>query len=100
MGKLSFGRVLDRFCISSGAGGSCLCFNNYTNQDDLERKPFITPDGGQLVRLKDVITGPPTLALQLKPKVWTLSSAFHHQMHGQNQKGQEAPPVQFTSITF
>ncbi|KAI5680592.1 hypothetical protein M9H77_01819 [Catharanthus roseus] len=77
MGKLSFGRVLDRFCISSGAGGSCLCFNNYTNQDDLERKPFITPDGGQLVRLKDVITGPPTLALQLKPKIVVLKVSMH-----------------------
>lgn len=81
MGKLSFGRVLDRFCLSSGGGfnSSCLCFNDCTNRpdmDEMETKPLIIThkeEGhGQLMRLKDVISGPPTLALQLKPKVINL----------------------------
>ena len=76
MGKLSFGRVLDRFCLSSSGSGSCLCINNYASEDEreLESKPLITPpETGQLVKIKDVISAPPTLALQLKPKVNTSS---------------------------
>ncbi|XP_027069174.1 uncharacterized protein [Coffea arabica] len=78
MGKLSFGRVLDRFCLSSSGSGSCLCINNYASEDEreLESKPLITPpETGQLVKIKDVISAPPTLALQLKPKLVKLSVA-------------------------
>ncbi|XP_027069175.1 heavy metal-associated isoprenylated plant protein 35-like isoform X2 [Coffea arabica] len=80
MGKLSFGRVLDRFCLSSSGSGSCLCINNYASEDEreLESKPLITPpETGQLVKIKDVISAPPTLALQLKPKTVVLKVSMH-----------------------
>lgn len=80
MGKLSFGRVLlDRFCVASGApAGSCLSFNDHSAYvDELEDKPLIEPQVGQLVRIKDVISGPPTLAFQLKPKMVELKVSMH-----------------------
>ncbi|CDP03359.1 unnamed protein product [Coffea canephora] len=80
MGKLSFGRVLDRFCLSSSRSGSCLCINNYASEDEreLESKPLITtPETGQLVKIKDVISAPPTLALQLKPQTVVLKVSMH-----------------------
>lgn len=89
MGKRSFGRVLlDRLCLSSGAGiNSCLCFNDDCTTrrgiDHLEKKPLILEEeeeeggAGKLMRLKDVISGPPTLALQLKPKIVVLKVSMH-----------------------
>ena len=70
MGKLSFGRVLDCFCVSSGSS-SCFCINSSLEaQDEFERKPLIfSDDDGQVVRLKDVVAEKQTLAFQLKPKV-------------------------------
>lgn len=79
MGKLSFGSVLDRFCLSSSGPGSCLCINNYASEDEreVESKPLITPEAGQLVKIRDVISAPPTLAFQLKPKVKTKHFLFN-----------------------
>lgn len=78
MGKLSCGRVLHCFCLSSSGSGSCLCINNYASEDEseLESKPLITHEAGNLVKIKDVISAPPTLALQLKPKVNTSFSIY------------------------
>lgn len=68
MGKISFGRVLECLCISSGSS-SCFCINSYGtdhHQDDqFERKPLVNPAD----QLKDIYDGPKTLAFQLKPKV-------------------------------
>ncbi|GAA0148788.1 hypothetical protein LIER_08132 [Lithospermum erythrorhizon] len=82
MGKLSVRRVLNCFNLAAGSTGSCLCFNRNNNcgiKDDLERKPLIASDEkvGQLVKMKDVISGPPTLAFQLKPKMVVLRVNMH-----------------------
>lgn len=77
MGKLSFGRVLDCFCLSSGST-SCFCINSLEAQDEFERKPLIVSDDDrQLVRLKDVIAEKQTLAFQLKPKMVVLRVSMH-----------------------
>ncbi|XP_057467518.1 heavy metal-associated isoprenylated plant protein 7-like [Actinidia eriantha] len=77
MGKLSFGRVLDCLCLSS-ASSSCFCINSLENQDnEFEREPLVESDGGHLVRLKDVLAGPQTLAFQLKPKMVVLRVSMH-----------------------
>lgn len=68
MGKLSFGKVLDSFCLSS-CSSSCFCMNSAETQDEFESKPLIASDKSQLLRLKDVVSGKQTLAFQLKPKV-------------------------------
>ena len=67
MGKLSFGKMLDCLYLPSG---SCSCFCMNTLEDDeFEKKPLITSEKTQLLRLKDVVAGNQTLAFQLKPKV-------------------------------
>ncbi|XP_057505816.1 heavy metal-associated isoprenylated plant protein 35-like isoform X2 [Actinidia eriantha] len=77
MGKLSFGRVLDCLCLSS-ASSSCFCINSFEKQDDeFEREPLVASEGGHLVRLKDVLAGPQTLAFQLKPKMVVLRVSMH-----------------------
>ncbi|XP_059433024.1 protein SODIUM POTASSIUM ROOT DEFECTIVE 2 [Corylus avellana] len=76
MGKLSFGRVLDCLCLSS-CSSSCFCMNTMENQDEFERRPLIASDKGQLLRLKDVVSGNQTLAFQLKPKMVTLRVSMH-----------------------
>lgn len=68
MGKLSFGRVLDCFSLSS-CPSACFCMNSMETQDEFERRPLIPSDKDQLLRLKDVVAGNQTLAFQLKPKV-------------------------------
>ncbi|KAL7244695.1 hypothetical protein ACSBR2_000128 [Camellia fascicularis] len=67
MGKLSLGGVLDCLCLSSNSR-SCFCMNSLENQDEFESKPLVASKGGNLVKLKDVLEGPQTLAFQLKPK--------------------------------
>lgn len=69
MGKLSLGKILDCLCISSPGSCSCFCLNTLEGQDEFEKKPLMKSDGGQLLRLKDVVSGNQTLAFQLKPKV-------------------------------
>lgn len=69
MGRLSFGRVLDSLCLSNGSS-SCFCTNSLENQDEyFETKPLVASEGGHLLRLKDILAEPQTLAFQLKPKV-------------------------------
>ncbi|XP_059298392.1 protein SODIUM POTASSIUM ROOT DEFECTIVE 2-like [Lycium ferocissimum] len=77
MGKLSIGRILDSFGGSSGSSASCLCVNNFGREhdhDDIESKPLMND---HVMRLKDVISGPPTLAFQLKPKTVVLRVSMH-----------------------
>ncbi|CAK9167220.1 unnamed protein product [Ilex paraguariensis] len=76
MGKLSFGRVLDCLFLPSGST-SCLCISNYDREDESERKPLVSSEGGGLMRLKDAIAGPQTLAFQLKPKMVVLRVSMH-----------------------
>ncbi|KAI3443825.1 hypothetical protein Pfo_000490 [Paulownia fortunei] len=79
MRKISCGRALDRFCLFSGAAyTSCLCMRK-NNVSAEEKRPLIaTPvKAGSPVKLKDVIAGPPTLALQLKPKMVVLRVSMH-----------------------
>lgn len=83
MGKLRFGRVLDRFCFSSGSG-SCLCISTdcgkEEKEEEYEKKPLIAEtdeEGGPLLRLKDIIAGTPSLAFQLKPKMVVLRVSMH-----------------------
>nr|GME03376.1 protein SODIUM POTASSIUM ROOT DEFECTIVE 2 [Ipomoea batatas] len=79
--QLSFGKVLDSLCLFSGSSssGSCFCSNNFDSPDDFdEKKPFISPKvAGQVVKLKDVVAGPPTLAFHLKPKTVVLRVSMH-----------------------
>ncbi|XP_019155872.1 PREDICTED: heavy metal-associated isoprenylated plant protein 35-like [Ipomoea nil] len=86
MGKLRFGRVFDSLCLSSGS--SCFCginsFGSGQDGDHFEKRPLMLgdhPKDGhghqQAVRLKDVISGPPTLAFQLKPKMVVLRVSMH-----------------------
>ncbi|XP_022749776.1 uncharacterized protein LOC111299085 isoform X1 [Durio zibethinus] len=75
MGKLSFGKMLDCLYLPSG---SCSCFCMNTLEDDeLEKKPLITSEKIQLLRLKDVVSGNQTLAFQLKPKMVVLRVSMH-----------------------
>ncbi|XWS69865.1 hypothetical protein CRYUN_Cryun03dG0000700 [Craigia yunnanensis] len=74
MGKLSFGKMLDCLYLSSG---SCPCFCMNTFEDEFEKKPLITSDKTQLLRLKDVVAGNQTLAFQLKPKMVVLRVSMH-----------------------
>ncbi|KAF7153548.1 hypothetical protein RHSIM_Rhsim01G0092800 [Rhododendron simsii] len=77
MGRLSFGRVLDSLCLSNGSS-SCFCTNSLENQDEyFERKPLVPSEGKHLVRLKDVLAEPQTLAFQLKPKMVVLRVSMH-----------------------
>ncbi|GMI94800.1 HEAVY METAL ASSOCIATED PROTEIN 27 [Hibiscus trionum] len=80
MGKLSFGKMLDCLYLSSISTSSCSCFctNTLDNDDDeFEKKPFITSEKTQLLRLKDVMSGNQTLAFQLKPKMVVLRVSMH-----------------------
>ncbi|PIA65186.1 hypothetical protein AQUCO_00100583v1 [Aquilegia coerulea] len=76
MGKLSFGRVLDCFCLSSGSN-SCFCISSLEEQDGIERMPLIGTEGRQLLRLGDVVNAKQTLAFQLKPKMVVLRVSMH-----------------------
>ncbi|KAJ7969637.1 Heavy metal transport/detoxification superfamily protein [Quillaja saponaria] len=76
MGKLSFGRVLDTFCLSSGSR-SCFCMNFTEIQDEFEGKPLVASNKDHLPRLKDVVDGKQTLAFQLKPKIVMLRVSMH-----------------------
>ncbi|KAF5203172.1 Sodium potassium root defective [Thalictrum thalictroides] len=79
MGKLSFGRVLDCFCLSSGSNSSCFCISSLEEQDvRIERMPLIgTTEGSQLLRLSDGVNTKQTLAFQLKPKMVVLRVSMH-----------------------
>ncbi|KAB2618517.1 hypothetical protein D8674_014386 [Pyrus ussuriensis x Pyrus communis] len=77
MGKLSMGRVLDRFCISSTGSGSCFCMNWSENLDEFESSPLVTGEKDQFLKLKDVVAGKQTLAFQLKPKMVVLRVSMH-----------------------
>ncbi|BFG39928.1 hypothetical protein CerSpe_262020 [Prunus speciosa] len=77
MGKLSLGRVLDRFCLSSTGSSSCFCMNSMENEDEFERSPLVTGEKDRFLRLKDVVAGKQTLAFQLKPKMVMLRVSMH-----------------------
>ncbi|KAJ9183401.1 hypothetical protein P3X46_007262 [Hevea brasiliensis] len=78
MSKLSFGKVLDCLCLSQGSSSSCFCMNSVENHgDEFEKKPLIASDKGQVLRLKDVVSGNQTLAFQLKPKMVVLKVSMH-----------------------
>ncbi|KAK8581741.1 hypothetical protein V6N13_144747 [Hibiscus sabdariffa] len=74
MGKLSFGKMLDCLYLSPG---SCSCFCMNTSDDEFEKKPLITSEKANLLRLKDVVSGKQTLAFQLKPKMVVLRVSMH-----------------------
>ncbi|KAK2645765.1 hypothetical protein Ddye_020960 [Dipteronia dyeriana] len=79
MGKLSFGKILDCFCLSPGSSCSCFCLNTIEStqdDDEFEKKPLIATEG-QLLRLKDVVATKQTLAFQLKPKMVVLRVSMH-----------------------
>ncbi|GAB4832946.1 hypothetical protein Ancab_006966 [Ancistrocladus abbreviatus] len=79
MGRLSFGRMLDCLFVSS-CSKSCFCINSLESQDDdevAEMKPLVASDGDRLLRLKDLVSGQQTLALQLKPKTVVLKVSMH-----------------------
>ncbi|XP_039018695.1 protein SODIUM POTASSIUM ROOT DEFECTIVE 2-like [Hibiscus syriacus] len=80
MGKLSFGKMLDCLYLSSISGSSCSCFCMNTlddHDDEFDKKPMITSEKTQLVRLKDVVSGNQTLAFQLEPKMVVLRVSMH-----------------------
>ncbi|KAK8535472.1 hypothetical protein V6N12_056989 [Hibiscus sabdariffa] len=70
--------MLDCLYLSSISGSSCSCFcMNTLDNNEFEKKPLITSDKTQLLRLKDVVSGNQTLAFQLKPKVVVLRVSMH-----------------------
>ncbi|KAG8657453.1 protein SODIUM POTASSIUM ROOT DEFECTIVE 2-like [Manihot esculenta] len=78
MGKLSFGKVWDCLCLSSGSSSSCFCLNSLENEDYVfEKRPLIASDKGQVLRMKDVVSDTQTLAFQLKPKMVVLKVSMH-----------------------
>ncbi|KAL4303871.1 hypothetical protein GQ457_10G000350 [Hibiscus cannabinus] len=77
MGKLSFGKMLDCLYLSSISGSSCSCFCMNTLDDEFEKKPLVTSEKPQLLRLKDVFSDNQTLAFQLKPKMVVLRVSMH-----------------------
>ncbi|KAI9191330.1 hypothetical protein LWI28_007031 [Acer negundo] len=79
MEKLSFGKILDCFCLSPGSSCSCFCLNtleSIQDDDEFQKKPLIAREG-QLLRLKDVVASKQTLAFQLKPKMVVLRVSMH-----------------------
>ncbi|XWS26889.1 hypothetical protein CRYUN_Cryun26dG0068900 [Craigia yunnanensis] len=75
MGKFSFGKMLDCLCLPSNSC-SCFCLNTLED-DEFEKKPLITSEKTQMLRLKDVVAGNQTLAFQLKPKMVVLRVSMH-----------------------
>ncbi|KAF9617266.1 hypothetical protein IFM89_035210 [Coptis chinensis] len=67
MGKLSFGRVLDCFCLSFGSNSSCFCINSLEKEDFVERRPLIETEEN----------AKQTLAFQLRPKIVVLKVSMH-----------------------
>ncbi|KAK6944999.1 Heavy metal-associated domain, HMA [Dillenia turbinata] len=80
MGKRSFGSfgkvLLDCLCVSS-CSNACLCASTLESQDGFETRSLVANEGGQLVRLKDVVEEKQTLAFQLRPKVVVLRVSMH-----------------------
>ncbi|CAM8976363.1 unnamed protein product [Rhodiola kirilowii] len=77
MGKLSIGRVLDHFCMSSNLRSSCFCIGDGKKEEfELERDRLIaeSEDGG---KKEDVVCPKQTLAFQLKPKMVVLRVSIH-----------------------
>ncbi|CAM8911532.1 hypothetical protein QQ045_031916 [Rhodiola kirilowii] len=89
MGKLSFGRVLDHFCILSDVRSSCFCIGDGQREEfELERDRLIEEsEDKQLVKVKDVVCPKQTLAFQLKPKMVVLRVSMH--CHGCAKKVQK-----------
>ncbi|XP_058113905.1 heavy metal-associated isoprenylated plant protein 9-like [Magnolia sinica] len=77
MGKLSIGKVLDCFCLSSCSNSSCFCMNSMEGEDGMERKSLIPSEGDRMVRIKDIIDQNHTLAFHLKPKMVVLRVSMH-----------------------
>ncbi|KAF4349540.1 hypothetical protein CsatB_009195 [Cannabis sativa] len=80
MGRLNFGKLLDCLCLSS-SGSNCFCVNSIGFEDDydeFEKSSLLTTsEKSQLLTLKDVVSGKPTLAFQLKPKMVMLRVSMH-----------------------
>ncbi|KAI3977326.1 hypothetical protein MKX01_000239 [Papaver californicum] len=80
MGRLTFGKVLDCFCMSPPKGSNfCFCINSLEalEDDDFERKPLIGKERShQLMKLGDPVNGTQTLAFQ-KPKMVVLRVSMH-----------------------
>ncbi|KAK3439270.1 hypothetical protein EUGRSUZ_C04124 [Eucalyptus grandis] len=78
MGKISFGRVMGCFSVSSGFDSSWFCISSVKTHDEMEQKPLITSELDHLERLKDVpTTESQTLAFQPKPKMVMLRVSMH-----------------------
>lgn len=80
MGKLTFGKVLNCFCVSPKGSSSCFCINSLEalEDDDFDRKPLIGKERShQLMKLGDLVNGTQTLASQLKPKMVELRVSMH-----------------------
>ncbi|XP_073132531.1 heavy metal-associated isoprenylated plant protein 32 [Henckelia pumila] len=76
---MSYSRVLERLCLFSGANND-QASSEYCNYDEHESKPLINESKVQVIsslKLKDVISGAPTLAFQLKPKIVVMKVSMH-----------------------
>ncbi|XAR66974.1 hypothetical protein NMG60_11013375 [Bertholletia excelsa] len=74
MGKLGLGKVFESLCIAPGSC-TCFCTESLNHHDEFDKKPLVANE--ELMRLKDVLEGPQTLALQLKPKKVVLRVSMH-----------------------
>lgn len=54
--------------------------SSFEGVDDSEKEPLVGTEGGELVRLKDFVEEPKSLALQLKPKVISILLPSYHCM--------------------
>ncbi|GMH04629.1 hypothetical protein Nepgr_006469 [Nepenthes gracilis] len=76
MGRLSFGRVLDCLCLSSGSC-SCFCISSLETQEDEAQSMPLVENGGGILSSKDFVSGHQTLAFHLEPKTVVLKVSMH-----------------------
>lgn len=68
--------MLEFLCLSC-SNSSCFCMSVLERQNSMERKALIGNDGGEMVRIRDIMVGNQTLAYQLKPKMVVLRVSMH-----------------------
>ena len=82
MGKLRLSKMLDSLCLAFDSN-TCFCVNSAEGHEDeeeedevgkaQERKPLFVGERSQVLRIKDVVSTPQSLAFMMKPKVPSLS---------------------------
>ncbi|KAH9614937.1 hypothetical protein KSS87_016886 [Heliosperma pusillum] len=74
-------KVLDTLCLAFDAN-TCFCMNSVEAHEDdeeleQERKPLFGGEKSQVLKIKDAISAPQSLALLMKPKTVVLKVSMH-----------------------